>query len=75
MLPTPPQQLPPPKKQVSKDTSYVFKLSRDQCQEALLNHVKQFCCKGSRAAKDGHITDVWTYNALEVSKNKSNQFL
>jgi len=66
LLPTPPQQLPPAKKQVSKDASYVMKLSRDTCQEALLAHIKQFCCKGSRAARDGHISDCWSYNALEV---------
>ena len=41
-------------------------MSRDQCQEALVKWVDTFCCKGSRAAKQGHLTDVWTYNALEV---------
>ena len=66
MLRTPPQQIPPPKKQVSKDTSYVKKIGRDQVQEALLAHVKQFCCKGSVAAKNGHITDVWS--VLEVRR-------
>ncbi len=66
LLPTPPQQLPPPKPSKSKDTSYVYKLSRDQCQETLEKWVGDQCCKGSRAAKQGHLTDVWTYNALEV---------
>ena len=66
LLPSPPQNIPAPQKTASKDTSYVYKLSKDQCREALKKWVDSQCCKGSHAVKEGHIGDTWTYNALEV---------
>ncbi len=67
-MPTPIQTLPTPKKSASKDTSYVYKLSKDQCKDALKKWVDKSICKSSLAIKDGHIGDVWTYNALDVRK-------
>ena len=66
ILPTPPQILPPAKKSSSKDTSFVYKLSKDTCAEALKNHVKSLRCKTEKPAYEGHISDIKTFNVLEV---------
>ena len=67
LLPTPPQNLPPPPSQMSsKDTSYVYKLSKEECMTALDKWVSDQCCKAKKPVKEGHLGDVYSYNALEV---------
>lgn len=50
----------------SKDTSFVYKLSRDECREALLKWAGEKCCRSKKAAEEGHIGECYSYNALEV---------
>lgn len=73
LLPIAHQQLPPAKVQKSKIASYVRKLTREEAQEALIKYVDQFKCKSARVAKECHVTDVWTYNALEYTLDTFNE--
>lgn len=60
-------QLPPPvSSMTSKDTSYVFKLSKDECRQALIKWAGEKCCRSKKAAEEGHIGECYSFNALEV---------
>lgn len=62
---SPPQMFPEPKTSRSKDTRKVYKLGKDQCKEALKTWVKSLFWKSSKIAEEGHIGEVFTYNAFD----------
>jgi len=61
----PASQLPaPPTPMKCKDADFVRKLTRDECQEALIQWADKSCCKGSRQAKLMHVATADTYNSF-----------
>lgn len=67
LLPAPQEQLQPTVQYIpTKETAHVYKLSKDECKEALLKFVDSGCCKSKKPVEEGHMTDVNSYNALEV---------
>jgi hypothetical protein len=68
-LTAPPEQLKPTvAAAATKETAHVYKLSKDECKEALLKQVASKCCKSKAPIEEGHMTDVNSYNALEVEE-------
>lgn len=54
----------------SKNTSYVNKLTNDECQKALEKWAGKICCGTSKPAVEGHIVSLISYNALDVSNQQ-----
>jgi len=61
----PASQLPaPPTPMKCKDAEFVRELTRDECQEALIQWTGKSCCTGSRQAKLMHVSKADTYNSF-----------
>jgi hypothetical protein len=66
-LATPPQNLPPPPKPMSsKNTSLVYKLTKDEFGTALLKWASLKYCKTKKCAQECHLVELNSYNVLEV---------
>ena len=58
------QLSPPPTPMKCKDADFVRKLTREECQEALINYADKKCCAGTGPAKQMHVASANTYNAF-----------
>lgn len=68
LLPAPQEQLEPTVRSIpTKETEHVYKLSKDECKEALLKQISG-CCTSKKPAEEGHMTNIISYNALEVNQ-------
>ena len=67
-MPCPPRNLPPPPQPMPcKPIPTSAKLTREEVKEIAIKWAKSKCCRSAKPFEEGHITEIFSCNALEYT--------